>query len=467
MNGHRISALLSFALCAVLTATIARAGSERTNIRGMGMARTFVASARGLDAVGINPANLGYPDVGTVTLSLLPFGVHIGTDMMTYGIYRDFFTGVATDSGRVGRTLSESDKQTIIDGFQDGVGRGAGDAELRPLGISVDLGAQGRFALSLTEQVAAQARVPKEFVQFFLFGNAPGSVYDFGETRVGAQWTREYALSYGRRVPTPPFLRSLAAGVAVKYVQGYAYFAMEHSGTSLVTGTDGVLQGRINMMTRSSGFHRLQNGEDTGVETLFDPVGTGWGIDLGVAGEVNEYLSFGIAVTDIGSVEWDKDLEIFKTDSSFTIDNPFSEAQRNAIEDAVKGKKMPGEPFSSSLPTKLRVGVAVDLSRAPFFKTYLWSPLLVELDYNQGFDNIPGATTRARFSLGVEYSPLSWLPLRTGIAFGGEDRSNFAFGLGFHASFLDFDLASENLNWIFDQDNFSYASVAMGLKFRF
>ena len=31
---------------------------EQTNTRGLGMARTSVASSRTLDAVGINPANL-------------------------------------------------------------------------------------------------------------------------------------------------------------------------------------------------------------------------------------------------------------------------------------------------------------------------------------------------------------------------------------------------------------------------
>ena len=45
---------------------------EQTNIRGLGMARTSVAASRGLDAVGINPANLALPDDGTVTISLVP-----------------------------------------------------------------------------------------------------------------------------------------------------------------------------------------------------------------------------------------------------------------------------------------------------------------------------------------------------------------------------------------------------------
>ena len=62
------------------------AGGERTNIRGVGMARTFVAASRGLDAVGINPANLPAGDEGTVSIGLMPLGLHVGTDFLNYGL---------------------------------------------------------------------------------------------------------------------------------------------------------------------------------------------------------------------------------------------------------------------------------------------------------------------------------------------------------------------------------------------
>ena len=72
-------------LATVLTLTCRNellAGGERVNVRGMGMAGTFDATSRGLDAVGINPANLGLPDKGTVTMSLVPFGLHFGSDVL-------------------------------------------------------------------------------------------------------------------------------------------------------------------------------------------------------------------------------------------------------------------------------------------------------------------------------------------------------------------------------------------------
>jgi len=463
LSAMTIAALMTVAL---LPAARATAGSERTNIRGMGMARTFVAGSRGLEAVGINPANLAYPDSGTVTISLMPFGVHVGSDMMTYGVYRDYFTGVATDSGRMARFLTDADKQRILDGFHDGVGRVAGDVEIRPLGVSLSFGSFGRFAFTITEQVGFYGHVPREFAEFFLYGNTPGSVYNFGATTIQAQWLREYALSYGRMLPAPVFLRSLAAGIAVKYVQGYGYYGLEHGSTSFVTGNDGVLQGAIDMSTRASGGRRIKEMSDGGFTPFPGPVGTGWAFDLGATAEVTDFLTAGISLTDLGWVTWRNDLEMTRTDSAFVVTDPLSESQRDAVEDAVKGRTLPGEEFRTALGTKLRVGVAVDMDRVPLFLNAIPGDLTLAADYNQGFSNVPGSTTRGRFSLGMEYRPWAFLPIRAGVAFGGEDRSNVALGLGFRFGFLDLEFASENLNWIFSNDDFSYGSAAFGLKVR-
>jgi hypothetical protein len=125
--------LVAFVILALHQASFA--AGERSNIRGMGMARTFVALSRGLDAVGINPANLALPDTGTLTLSLIPVGVHAGSDFLSYDLYTEYFTGVETDSGRFGRYLSTDDKQKLLDVFPGDVGRTAVEAEARLIGL--------------------------------------------------------------------------------------------------------------------------------------------------------------------------------------------------------------------------------------------------------------------------------------------------------------------------------------------
>jgi hypothetical protein len=454
--------LLLFGL--MLLSGIIHAG-EQTDIRGMGMARAAVAASHGLDAVGENPANLNLFDRGTVEIGLLWVGARIGTDMTTYGIFRDYFNGVVTDSGRVARYLTDTDKRAILGGFAGSTGRVSSDVEFRPIGVAISLQGLGSFALSMTDRVSASADIPRSYAEFIFYGNPPGSVYDFSNTRASAQWVREYSLSFARPLPSPRFLQSLSGGVSLKLVHGFGYASMEHTSTRFETGTDGVLRGRVGMTSQTAGIGLLQAMGDSGSVTPFPaPAGTGWGIDLGASAEINDYLRVGIAVTDIGLVSWNHDIEVASVDSTITIDNATVDSQRNAIESSFHGTHGPGSAFSTSLPTTLRLGGSIEMHRVPAIRRFLFGEMTVAADMVVGFHDVPGTSTRARFALGIEYRPLTFLPIRLGGSLGGETRSNFSLGIGFHLGGFDLDLATENMGWLFNRDNLQAASVAFGMK---
>ena len=130
------------------------------------MARTSVAASRGLDAIGINPANLAYEDDATVTLSLFPVGVGVGSNFLTYGMYNKFFTGVDSPTGRVAKNLSEGDKQELLNAFPGGIGTLGADAEIRPIGLAIRFGKFATFALTTTERVAATGAIPSSYAKF-------------------------------------------------------------------------------------------------------------------------------------------------------------------------------------------------------------------------------------------------------------------------------------------------------------
>ena len=52
---------------------------------------------------------------------------------------------------------------------------------------------------------------------------------------------------------------------------------------------------------------------------------------------------------------------------------------------------------------------------------------------------------------------------RSGISFGGTDGVNCAVGIGIHTGAFDFDLATENLGWIFTPNSAAYGSLAVGM----
>ncbi len=442
------------------------AGGERTNIQGMGMARTFVASSRGLDAVGINPANLAAPDKGTVTIGLMPMGMHVGTDFLNYGLYKEYFTGEESGNGRVGRFLTDGDKQQILASFPDGTGRASAQLEARPFGVSVQMGDLGSVALTVTEYVNINMMVPHDYAEFLLYGNPPGTTYDFSSTSAYATWLREYALSYGRMLPCPSFLHSLSAGLAVKIVHGYGYFEIDRFNTKFITGADGILSGVIDTHARMAGIDPVAGVSGASYQPFPAPAGTGFGLDLGVASDINEYLRAGMSITDIGSMEWTRNLEQVVSTARVTMDDPLDPAQRDSLENAVKGDRQAGEPFSSSLPTTFRLGAAVQLDKVPALKRFLWGEWLFACDYNLGLVDGAGAARVGRFSMGLEFKPWGFLPLRTGASFGGTDRFNFALGFGFHFGVFDMDFASEHLNFLLSEATLAHGSFAFGMRVR-
>lgn len=435
---------------------------ERTNVMGLGMGRTAVASARGLDAIGINPARLAGPDSTLISISLLPFGMNAGSDFLTYDLYTEYFTGVATDSGRVGRYLTDADKRTILEAFGGGLGSGTVELETRGLGLALDFGDVGTFAFTMTDRVAAFGRLPQAYLRFVFYGNPPGSVYDFAETSVKAAWTREYSLTYARPLPALPFVKSSTAGLSVKFVQGFSYFAVERFNSVLSTSPDGVLDGTVDFWSRRAGL-------DPAVDEMTPfpaPAGKGMAFDLGLAAVVNDFLHAGLSVTDIGSIAWTGGTRQTVASGLIHMDNPLDEAQRDSVEDALRGDEREGGEFSTSLPTTLRLGGAVELHRIKGLRSLIYGELLIAADYTQGLVEAPGTSTTGRFSIGLQYSPWKFLPVRAGASFWGAEGSSVSFGFGLHFGAFELDLATETVEWLVSPGSFSRGSAALGMKLR-
>ena len=466
MTGRGLCRLhILFLAAAVCGATLVSAG-ERTDIQGMGMARTFTASTHGLDAVGINPANLLGGQDCLLSFGLTRFGVHVGSDFLTYDLYEKYFTGVNTDSGRVGRYLDNADKQDILKTFPEGVGTLSADAEIRPIGVLINL-KSAAIALTVTEHAASSVTIPHQYAEFLFYGNTPGSFYDLSQTHLSGSWTRDYGISFATLLPDVEFVSNVNAGIGVKLVHGYAYTELDRFNTSLATSTSGVLTGTLDLHARTSRIDALTDSYTGSFDPFPAPAGTGFGFDLGVAGNLTDYLRVGIAMTDIGSIHWTRNTEEVSSDSTIVVSDPLDPDQTDGIRDAVSGKSQPGPDFTTPLPTMLRVGMVVDLKKVAFFEPFVIGEMMVAADYNQGLADAAGSPREPRVSLGMEWTPLPFLPLRAGVSFGGPDHYNWALGFGFHLGVFDIDLASENVSWLFATKGTSVGSAAVGMRLNF
>ena len=445
-----------------------------SSARGMGMAGTFVAVSRDLDAVGWNPANLalmptgfriteqtleklrseGLPDDVLEKLEDLKDQRLIGREDLADTLKttlgeeqaaefessilkqaetseRSFCLSPLSLGGMIsnnafsinmyneynGAELSDKDQQEILDAVpEDGLDLDAG-VEARAFGFSY-----GSFAFRGAALASGRTVLPKTPIEILLFGNEFGRSYPLGDLD-GEAWT---VLSLSLSGAHPIHIESLkdyfdvlAIGGTLKVLRGFVYGDVVSSSGTIYTGQD-----------RIDG-----NGE---IVYRWAEGGTGFALDLGAAGTIRGGWTVGLAVIHaFGGVSWNTDTE--EQRNSFAISSlnakEISEAEdvENELVETEEVSRNPGT-FSSDLPAVLRVGAARE-----------WPKLLCAIDYEQGLATGPGVSTVPRFSTGVEYRALNWLKLRGGLSLGGQSPGiNTAFGFGLGGRAFMFDLAIVN-----------------------
>ena len=446
---------------------------DRWNIRAIGMGRTSVASSRGTEAIGINPANLALPGRGVFSLSLFPIGVRVSTEMISYDIYQQYFTGIpGTGNGgsRDPKILTEEDKQNILSSLPDGLAATRIDIEVMDLGASITTNKLGGLGVAVVDHASGSLEIAKDFTRFFLYGlDSAGSRYNFDGTSVTAAWWREFNISYAYQITlSSEWLRSLSIGVGAKLLQGYGIFETQHYSASVANQRVGanqyLLNAQFDYLTHRSGADFFNPDNDAKFTPFPEPAGNGMGYDVGISVKMRPGFYVAASITDIGSIQWEKNL--VKTDGRYSLlmDDPFKTENSDSLERAVRGYNQAGEAFSSSLPTTLRLGVTIQSDESQMF-TFLPGKMLLAFDYTQGLNSSMGNVTQPRISLGVEYRVIPFLPLRTGLSMGGGDGVRWAagFALDFHAVCLD--VATENIGMIFSKKIPQNVSVAAGLRF--
>ena len=445
---------------------------DRWNIRAIGMGRTSVASSRGTEAIGINPANLALPGRGVFSLSLFPIGVRVSTEMISYDIYQQYFTGIpGTGNGgsRDPKILTEEDKQNILSSLPDGLAATRIDIEVMDLGASITTNKLGGLGVAVVDHASGSLEIAKDFTRFFLYGlDSAGSRYNFDGTSVTAAWWREFNISYAYQITlSSEWLRSLSIGVGAKLLQGYGIFETQHYSASVANQRVGanqyLLNAQFDYLTRRAGADFFNPDKHVDMSMFPEPAGKGVGFDLGVSGQIKPGLRLAASLTDIGSIHWTKNL--VKTDGRYSLamDDPFKTENADSLENAVRGKNQAGDEFSSTLPTTFRIGVAVESDESTIL-SFLPGKMLLAFDYTQGLNSSMGNVTEPRFSLGMEYRGIPFLPLRTGLSMGGGEGVRWAAGFGLDFQYVCLDVATENFGALFSKKIPQNVSIAAGLR---
>ncbi|MFZ1291495.1 MAG: DUF5723 family protein [Melioribacteraceae bacterium] len=449
--------------------------------KNISMAGTNAISATGVYAIGVNSANLALEQEHSIEIStVLPFpnlNITAGNDFITLNDYQYYFTGEENGSGQiVGKYLDAAEKNKFLGLFANGsmINTNFGTTLLSvSIYPSKEIGA---FAFSVQDWVSANVSLPKQIFELILFGNEKGKVFDLKDMNMKSWYLRNYTLSYAKDLSFlfPDAFKSFSAGLTLKMVHGYFYAGVEEINTTLQTLDNYNIQ--VNgdsrmLMAASPSFGIKYDFEDDELEKeanigLFNkPAGTGFGLDLGFHSELNNAWSIAFALTDLGTINWNNEAIEYSSSASYVLEDITDETLLDSLADAITGEGKFTEEFSTSLATAMKMGVGFKLDK--FLKGNFPGKLLIEFNYQQGFNNMPANSTEPRFSLGSEWTPWNWFDVRSGISFGGFDGFNWAFGLGFNTGLFDFDFASSYVHSLIDGNNAKRIGFAMSSRWKF
>lgn len=442
-----------------------------TDARSLGLGKTHTATSEGVFAIGINPANLIFSEEGSVDFSTaLPLpsaGLRSGTDFLTYDDFKYYFGEIGGNE----KVLTEDDRNRINRLFENG-GLFFTHAGISLLSFHFKPSEEvGSFAFSVGDYGGGKFKFPQAIKDL---SYTEGKVYDFSDASFEAWWVRSYSFSYARQLEflSDGFFEKFGFGFSLKYYQGFGYLATEDISTYLTTNANGTISGQANLLAYSAlsedfgVVYDFENVErESNINIFPSPAGKGFGFDFGISAQINERWKIAAAITDIGQITWNKNAARFISEGNITLTDISDEAQRDSVFNKIFGSGEPIDLFVTKLATAFRFGAAFLVSRD--FEEGFPGRLMLAFDYDQGFNNMQGNSTNPRISFGAEWRPWQSFPsIRSGVEFGGTEKLNWSYGMGFDFGFLEIHLATNAMQNLFFPKSSDMLSAAFSSRWK-
>lgn len=447
-------------LCTVALSSFAQYEISSFTSTGRGGATSFVTDYQ---ACGINPANLGWDaefedkrfTMGTTELT---FSLH--SDALSKDELRQEFRTIIQNKSAADWTIEEK-KQAGKDFANSGF---AINADIGSFGFAFNSEAFGGIAFRINDNYNTYVRLNEttsdmifmgKFSSYFDslvyvdpnsldttlianynmqdtdsidnveqgFASVPsfiGEVMNGSEMRIS--WTREYNLSYGRKIFGKDDVIEIFGGVGIKYIQGFAMLDLRSENDDLVAFSSITPYFKIDYGTAAS-----QNPSSIS-QTGFLPksVGSGFGMDFGIDLLIKNKVKLAMALTNVGSITWKGN--VYSMNDTLVIDT-YSEGLNNynvlqTISDLSGDDGVfswDGErELQQKLNTNFRFGGSFLIGEIAQIGFDFIAPLNAEN---------PASLEKALFGVGGDVKPIPWLRLSAGFMTGGNYDFSIPLGL--------------------------------------
>ncbi len=468
---------------------------------GRGGATSFVTDYQ---AVGINPANLGWSgkyEGKKFALGLSEFSFSVHSDVLSKQELRDAFTSMI--SGDSLSTFSYDEKLSAAQEFANsGM---ALDLDLGSFGFSYNNESFGGIAFRINDQINWYTRfnettseilflgklapyfdsliyvdpttldtsqienyqgMSQDSIQNIVsgFSNAPDLISELiNGSHISFSWLREYNLSYGRQVFEIDDKLNIYAGIGLKYMQGFGYMDIksennELSAFSSISPIFPIDYGGADSLNPSTVVQ--PNGS-----FMPKPVGSGMGIDLGLSFLIADKIKIGLAYTNIGSMTWSgnvytvNDTTIYDTESAGLQNYSVFQQLGDVVGDEGLFEWVGLQEKKVKLPSTFRLGASFKIQEIAELGLDIIVPT------NDGVGNFE----KVVLGFGGDLYPIPWLRLSAGFLTGGNYDFQIPVGLtivipdgSWEAGFASRDAIT------FFSQNGPTLSLSMGfMRFRF
>lgn len=454
--------------------TAALAQNELSNFTATGRGGVINTFAQDYQVIGINPANLGRVGQAKVAFSLAETGVGVASQSLSKTLFKRliFDTDQAIPTNERAALVTSLTGENTLNANADvttlalsvslpnGLG-GIAISNRHRMGVHIglnnnaaDIIVNGKNA-AIIQQFYPASSNPDPLV---VAANAPMLSSALDGTNIQMAWTSEYNISYGVQVLDMSGVK-VSAGAGYRYIQGLGIADVRISDGSLYAYNALSPLFNVNYGSLATGGNfNYENG--SGLQN----VGHGNGFDLGLAAEVGKSLRLGVSVVDMGSMTWNGNV-ITAADQKLKYTTASGLDTYNVIKGIINefdtdSKSLftytPQQERKASLPAKLRMGGGYRLSE--LFEA--------GLDVTVPLNDVAGNLTSTFMGVGIDYKPVHWLRLSSGVSGGSGYGTSLPLGITLVSNTWDAGISSRDVIGYFGEKS-PYYSLALGfLRFK-